>query len=120
MKLKTRIRKLISEDKRYTINNNSYSLFDDAGWREKEVIRNIIIWSFVFLIVTFIGLFILMQVQDAQIRGRDPELVKLQNEREAVKEKAKQDKKQQYIDGCKDAGKAPTDLSDYDSNWSCK
>lgn len=85
-----------------------------------EEIRTMWLWAIAFAIVVFFLFWIGSSIYTAQKRSLNPEIVKLDNEREKQDQEDRARDKQQYIEGCKQVGKAPGDMSDGRNAWSCK
>jgi hypothetical protein len=77
-------------------------------------------WMIGFTILVFFISWAGMAIYFDQKAGMNPEIVRLRMEQEKIKRENFSKKKQAYIDGCKASGKAPGDMSDSDTNWSCK
>jgi beta-lactamase regulating signal transducer with metallopeptidase domain len=88
------------------------------GYRSEEISITWI-WIIIFAAVAFFLYWAGTAIYFDQKQSLNPEIVKLQNERKAQEAKETASQKEQYIEGCKAAGKSPTDMGDNKSYWEC-
>lgn len=129
MNLRKRINKLKEDGHDVTV--KQYSLFNFDGYHAEEAVRNFWVGMCVFLVLAFFafwwghGIYTGNQIrsnpQTAAIQAADDK-DKREHDRKQEEQRDQQylKEKQQYIDGCKDAGKAPGDMGETKSEWSCR
>lgn len=105
------------KDRDVHVHRHSLITFD--GYHAQETVANFWIGAVVFLLVGLVVFWVGHSVYTDHEKSKNPEILKLEIEREKIDNKSFQDKKSQYIEGCKSSGKSPGDMSDASSNWRC-
>lgn len=118
MRLKSRIKKLQESDKNVYIHHKSLITFD--GYHADEAASRFWWGAVIFVIVLFILLAVGSWIYTAQRNSSDPEIIRANTEHQKMQDEQDRKDKQQYIDGCKDAGKSPTEMGELRNEWSCR
>ena len=116
-------------DREVHVHRHSIISFD--GDNASDAVKAFWTGACIFLIVGLAVFSTGNTVMTINEKSKNPEISKLQNEREKQKQaderaKKKQEedivkaKKQQYVDSCKQAGSAPSYMGDSPSYWECK
>ena len=109
MRLKSRIKRLKAQNRE--VNLNHYSLIGFSGYEAKEAANRFWVGAGVFAIFVFILFIFGNWIYTAQISGTNPELIRANAAAEKMREEDSRKDKQQYIDGCKAAGKTPGNIN---------
>lgn len=118
MNLRKRISKLHEEGRQVELSN--YSLFTFEGYRAAKAARNFWWGAAGFVILGFFIFLIASSIYAAQQRGLRPELVRENVAKDKWQREDLNKAKQLYINGCKEAGTRPTDMSDFTERWKCQ
>lgn len=117
MNLRKRINKLQQQNREITV--KQYCLFKLDKYDAKEVVINFWVGLSVAMLV---GLFVLWCasgiISDIK-RDADPQAIKAQMDKDNTQAENERKSKDQYVQACKDAGKAPGDMGNSPHTWSC-
>jgi hypothetical protein len=129
MNLKKRIRKLQEQGKDVHIHQHSLLTFD--GYAAEQAVSKFWQGACIFLFIAFVAFWWGHNIYtDNKVRS-NPETAAIQAQREKdqrehdlrkieTEKRIHLDEKQQYIDGCKGAGKSPGDMGDAKEYWECR
>lgn len=118
MRLKSRIKRLKEQNRE--VNLHHYSIVNFDGYNAQEAATRFWAGAALFVFFVFILFIVGNWIYTAQISGTNPELVRAQMQKDAKQNDDFRKEKQQYIDGCKSAGKMPGNMGNLASDWECK
>lgn len=118
MNLRKRISKLQNQNREVIV--KEYSLVTFEGYRADDAARNFWIGALVFAIVAFFIFWISSGIMTSNSIRKDPKLAEIAAQNQKQKDEQHRQAKQQYVDSCKAAGRAPSDMGDQPHLWECK
>lgn len=118
MTLARRIKKLQSQGRQVTI--NKYYLFDMGGYNAPESVMKLCTGVGILMVLGFFIFWSVSWVLIDQKNSSNPELIQLNIDKKNQESAQLQLEKQKYVDSCRSAGKAPTDMSDSKQAWVCR
>ena len=118
MSLKSRIKKLHQNNKQVTLRH--YSLVSFDGYSADRAASRFWVGAALFTLFAFLLFVAGSWIYTAQQNGSNPDVIRANTQAQQVRDEQNRKDKQQYIDGCRDAGKAPGDMGEYRADWTCR